>query len=103
MGSFLRGFNGWAFASVNRYVIPALQQADGEKLIGVLMMLGTGYLVDPMRRLARGEEMFPENLSAKQIAWATINNSGYFSWFANIIANANLLTGDNIIGNPKKR
>jgi hypothetical protein len=98
MGSFIRGFNGWAFASVNRYVIPALQQADAEKLIGVLTMLGTGYLVDPMRRFVRGEEMFPENLSAKQIAWATINNSGYFSWFANILANANLLTGGNLMG-----
>lgn len=99
MGSILKGFNGWAFASVNRYVIPSLQQADAEKLIGVLTMLGTGYLVDPFRRFARGEEAFPDNLSAKEIAWATINNSGYFSWFANILANANLLSGDSLMGN----
>lgn len=99
MGSFLRGFNGWAFASVNRYVIPSLQQADAEKFIGVLTMLGTGFLVDPMRRIARGEEPMPDNLSAKSIAWATINNSGYFSWFANVLANANLLTGESLLGN----
>jgi len=99
MGSFLRGFNGWAFASINRYVIPSLQQADAEKLLGVMAMLSTGYLVDPMRRVARGEDMFPDTLSDKQILWATINNSGYFSWFANILANANLLTGDQLLGN----
>jgi len=99
MGSFIRGFQGWAFASVNRYVIPSLQQADAEKLIGVMMMLGTGYLVDPMRRVVRGEEMFPENLSAKQIGWATINNSGYFSYFANILSDANLISGDSLMGN----
>jgi hypothetical protein len=99
MGSFFRGFQGWAFASVSRYVLPSLQQADAEKLIGVCMMLATGYLVDPMRRAARGEELFPENLSAKQIAWATINNSGYFSLFANILTDANLLTGESLLGN----
>jgi len=99
MGSFLRGFNGWAFASINRYVIPSLQAADGEKLIGVLFMLGTGYLVDPMRRIARGEEIFPESMSEKEILWATINNSGYFSWFANVLANANLISGGNLMGN----
>jgi hypothetical protein len=98
MGSFLRGFNGWAFASINRYVIPALQQGDAEKLLGVMGMLATGFFVDPFRRVARGEEMFPESLSDKQIFWATVNNSGYFSWFANILANANLISGGNLIG-----
>lgn len=99
MGSFIRGFNGWAFASVNRYVIPSLQQADAEKFLGVMLMLGTGFLVDPMRRLARGEDPMPDSLTPKSIAWSTINNSGYFSWFANIISNANLLTGDSLLGN----
>lgn len=99
MGSFLRGFNGWAFASVNRYVIPSLQQADAEKFIGVLAMLGTGFLVDPMRRIARGEDPMPDTLTPKEIAWSTINNSGYFSWFANVLSNANLLTGDSLLGN----
>jgi hypothetical protein len=101
MGSMLRGFNGWAFASVNRYVIPSLQQADAEKLMGVIGMLATGYFVDPFRRAARGEEMFPESITPKQIFWATINNSGYFSWFANILANANLLSGDQLLGDLK--
>ena len=99
MGSFLRGFNGWAFASVNRYVIPSLQQPDAEKLIGVLGMLATGFWIDPFRRVARGEEMFPDSLTPKEIMWATFNNSGYFSWFANILANANLISGDALLGN----
>lgn len=99
MGSFLRGFNGWAFASVNRYVIPSLQQPDAEKLMGVLGMLATGFWVDPFRRVARGEEMFPDSLKPKEIMWSTFTNSGYFSWFANILADANLMTGDTLLGN----
>ncbi len=99
MGAFLRGFNGWSFASINRYVIPSLQQPDAEKLIGVLGMLATGFWVDPFRRVARGEEMFPDTLTLKEIMWATFNNSGYFSWFANIMASANLMTGDLLLGN----
>jgi hypothetical protein len=99
MGAFIRGFNGWAFASVNRYVLPSLQQADAEKFIGVMMMLGTGFLVDPFRRIMRGEDPMPDTLTPKQIAWATINNSGYFSWFANVVSNANLLTGESFLGN----
>lgn len=98
MGSFIRGFQGWTFASLNRYVIPSLQQADGEKLLGVMGMLAAGYFVDPLRRIARGEEPFPENLTEKQIFLATINNSGYFSYFANIVSDINLISGDNLLG-----
>lgn len=99
MGSFIRGFQGWTFASVNRYVIPTMQTPDAQKMIGVMAMLATGYFVDPFRRAARGEEMFPENLTDQQVLWATINNSGYFSFFSNILANANLITGGSLLGN----
>src|SRR5690242_1596445 len=99
MGSFLRGFNGWAFASVNRYVVPSLQAPDAEKMLGVMMMLGSGFFIDPLRRVIRGEEAFPDKLSDKEMLWATINNSGYFSYFANIMANANILTSNDLLGN----
>lgn len=101
LGSIIKGFQGWMYASVNRYVIPTMQQPDIEKFIGVLFMLGTGSLVSPMRRVARGETPYDENMSFKQWAWTTIQDSGYFSYFASILADANLLTGDRLLGNLK--
>lgn len=98
LGSIIKGFNGWTFASVNRYVIPSMQQPDAQKLLGVLFMLGTGALIDPMRRMARGEDAYPPNITDKQMMWSTINNSGYMSYFANTLADANVLTGDRLLG-----
>lgn len=101
MGSIVKGFNGWMYASVNRYVIPSMQQPDAQKMLGVLFMLGTGALVDPMRRMARGEDPYPENVTDKQKMWSAISNSGYFSIFTQILADANVLTGDRLLDNLK--
>jgi hypothetical protein len=101
MGSFIRGFNGWGYASINRYVIPSLQAPDAQKLLGVMWMLGTGYFVDPVRRMGRGEQPFPDNVTDEQMLWSTINNSGYFSFFANVLADANLFTDDSLLHNLK--
>jgi hypothetical protein len=101
MGSFIRGFNGWGYASVNRYVIPSLQRPDAQKLLGVMFMLGTGFLIDPFRRLMRLDDPFPESVTEKQMFWSAINNSGYFSFFANVLADANLFTDDTLLGNLK--
>lgn len=101
MAPIIKGFNGWMFASINRYVIPTLQQPDAEKLLGVLFMLGTGALVDPMRRMARGESPYPDNITPEQIMWSTFNNSGFFSYFANVLSDANVMTGDRLLGDLK--
>ncbi len=98
MGSILKGFSGWGFASINRYVVPSMQQPDAQKLVGVMFMLATGAMVDPMRRMARGEQPFPDNVTDKQMMWSAINNSGYFSFFANVLSNANMLTGNKLLG-----
>lgn len=99
--SIVHGFSGWMYASVNRYVIPSLQQPDAQKLVGVLFMLGTGSLVSPLRRMARGEQAIPDNMTDKQRLWETIQDSGYMSYFTTIMADANLLSGGNLLGDLK--
>lgn len=101
VGSIIKGFNGWMYASVNRYVIPSMQNPDAEKLLGVMFMLGTGALVSPMRRMARGESPYPETMTPEQWAFQTVQDSGYFSFFMNTLADANVLTGDRLLGNLK--
>jgi len=101
LGSIIKGFLGWTFASLNRYVIPSLQQPDARTLIGVTSMLATGALVSPLRRMARGEDPYPPNMTDEQWLWQTVQDSGYFSWFMEPIAMANILSGDKLLGNLK--
>lgn len=91
IGSMVHGFSGWGFASINRYVIPSMQQPDAQKLTGIMFMLASGYFISPLRRLARGEEALPDNQTDKERMWETIQDSGYFSFFANVVADVNVL------------
>jgi len=101
IGSLIHGFNGWTYASLNRYVIPSMQQPNAQVLAGVSLMLGTGYFVSPLRRLARGEEAFPESQTPEQRFYETIADSGYFSYFTNFLSDANILTGDRLLEDLK--
>lgn len=101
LGSIIKGFAGWGYASVNRYLIPTMQQPDAERLLGILCMLGTGALIDPVRRMARGDDPYPDNITPKQEMWSAFNNSGIFSYTANVLSNANLLSGDRLLGDLK--
>jgi hypothetical protein len=101
MGSIFKGFSGWGFASVNRYFIPLLQQPDSEKMVGMMMMLASGAMIDPIRRIARGEEPIPEKMTPKQFFWSAFNNSGVFSFFANDLATIDMLTGNHFLPNMR--
>jgi hypothetical protein len=93
IGAILMGFKGWTYASLNRYVIPSMQQPDAQKLLGIAFMLGAGALVSPTRRLASGKSPYPDNVTSEQIAWAAFQDSGYFSFFGDMISDMNLLSG----------
>lgn len=101
IGSLVHGFSGWMYASINRYVIPSMQQADAKAFVGVLFMLGAGALVSPMRRMARGEEPYPPNMTDKQKMFETFQDSGYMSFFTNVVADANLLIDSAFLRNLK--
>jgi len=101
MGPIFKGFNGWAFGSLNRYVIPFMQKPDALQFMGVLSLLATGALVSPMRRIARGEEAYPPDQTDEQWAYEVISDSGFFSYFMTILNDANVLTKDGLLGDLK--
>lgn len=49
-------FKGWIAASFTRYTMPLMQKPDAEKILGSLLMLTTGAMVTPLRRIAKGED-----------------------------------------------
>lgn len=105
IGAILMGFKGWTYASLNRYVIPSMQQADAQKLMGIMFMLGAGALVSPTRRIAAGHSPYPDDVTPGQVAWAAMQDSGYFSIFGDMISDMNLISGGvlnkNFLGNLK--
>ncbi len=101
LGMMFHTFTGWGYASVNRYLIPALQHPDAALVARTVMMLAAGSLVSPMRRLARGEDMYPDNMTDEQFAYEAINDSGVFSNFANGLNYVNMLSDDRLMGDLK--
>ncbi len=101
LGAIAFGFQGWTFASINRFVVPTMQQPDLNKMMGVLLSLATGALVDPMRRIAKGEDPIPDDMTDDQFMFAAFQNAGLFSWFSNVLNDANVLSGDRILGDLK--
>ena len=100
-GMIFHTFTGWAYASVNRYLIPSLQRPDIEQGLGVLVSLGFGALVSPMRRIARGEDAYPEDMTAGKIFYEAVSDSAVSSALANSLSWANWLSGDKILGDLK--
>jgi len=100
-GPIIKGFKGWAFASLNRYVIPTLQEPDARKLSGVALMVAAGALVSPLRRMAKGEDPYRENQTGGQIAAEILQDSPWFSYFAENLNDANLISGGRLLGKFK--
>lgn len=99
MGPIFKGFNGYAFGSLNRYVIPMMQKTDATQLIGVLGMLAAGALVSPSRRMARGEDPYPPNMTDDQWMYEVVNDSAYFTYFMTVMNDANVLSGNTLMPN----
>lgn len=101
LGAIIMGFKGWTFASLTRYVIPAMQQADGQKLMGISFMLAMGALVSPTRRIASGKDPYPDDATPQQIFWAAFQDSGFFSFFGDVLSDMNLISGGTLLGSLK--
>lgn len=91
IGSMLTMFKGWAFASTARYMIPTMQRADATRLLGMLAMMWTGILVDPLQRLSAGKsaELFGPGWQLK-----AITNGGFFGIITNAAQDVNILMHD---------
>lgn len=101
LGMVFHTFTGWGFASINRYVIPTLQRPDAEKMIGVMFALAMGSLVSPTRRMIRGEDAYPEDMTPEQHLYEAASDSAVGSALANTLSYANFLSGDRLIGDLK--
>jgi hypothetical protein len=101
LGMFYHTFTGWTYAATNRYLIPALQHPDGEMLLKMMWMMGAGSLVSPTRRISRGEDFYPEDMTPIQIAYEVFSDSGVFSSIANVMNTVNFMTDNKLLGNLK--
>lgn len=101
LGMLFHTFTGWGYASINRYLVPMLQRPDASQLLGVTLSLGMGALVSPLRRLIRGENAVPDNMTDGQRFWESINDSNVGSAIATTLDWANLLSGDRLLGDLK--
>lgn len=101
LGFFMHTFTGWGYAATNRYLIPSLQHPDGALLLKMMWMMGAGALVSPTRRVARGEDPWPEDMTLAQIAYEAFSDSGVFSVIANVLNLVNLMLSDKLLGDLK--
>lgn len=101
LGMLFQTFTGWGYASVNRYLIPLLQRPDAEKLPGLMFAIGAGALVSPLRRMYRGEDAYPPNMTESQKFYEAFADGSVTSSLANVMSYANFLSGDRLIGDLK--
>jgi hypothetical protein len=100
-GMFFHTFTGWTYAATNRYLIPALQHADGEMLLKMMWVMGAGALVSPTRRISRGEDGWPDDMTPVQHAYEAFTDSGVMSSISNVLNIANLMSDDKLLGDLK--
>ncbi len=79
-------FTSWIFSATLKYTIPTLTDFDQQKMIGILLMMGSASLIDPMRQLAKGEEV---DLSTEALLTSALNNSGPLGWQFDALMRAN--------------
>jgi hypothetical protein len=93
-------FHKWGFSVMNRWVLPTMQRPDATKLTGLVFMYGLGMMVDPIRRLARGEEFKMDDN-----AWAlnALSNSSLGGWQLDTLEMLNALVGGVLLPNKNDR
>lgn len=92
-------FQGYAFSAFTRYTIPSLQRPDLQKLIGVTAMLSLGLMVEPLRRLAKGEEFDMDDSKGFGYWFQTaLSDSGVLGWPVEEIQNVNAAMHGTLLG-----
>ena len=75
--SMFMQFSSYMFAATNNFTIPALTSPDAQKAVGMILMMASGAAVDPLRQLAKGEEI---DYSLGALVNGALLNSGLFAW-----------------------
>lgn len=84
--SLMTQFMSWSFAATSNFAIPVLTKPDSQKFIGIIMTMGAAAMIDPLRQLAKGQEV---DLSPEALATSAFVNSGFFTWYLDVIQRAN--------------
>ncbi len=98
--SSLYMFTGFLFSSITRYSLPLMQNPDIEKFLGSMLTLSTGAMIQPMRRISRGEEPFKDDEHLWKMA---LEDSNIFSFMTPIVEDLNVLMDDKILHNRNDR
>ncbi len=94
-------FHGWGFSAFNRFTIPMMQRPDATKLQGIIMMLGLGAMIDPLRKLANGKKADTNNDETWfGKAFETVSNSGILGHTPDILQTFNKFLGGELL--PKQ-
>ena len=83
--SMLTQFLSWPFAATSNFLVPAITEPEGQKFIGILLMMASGSLIDPLRQLAKGEDV---DMSFEALAASSLANSGVMGWQYDIMVRA---------------
>ncbi|MDX2368816.1 MAG: hypothetical protein QNK36_10490 [Colwellia sp.] len=92
-------FKGWIFSATSRYTLPLLQHGEAKDLISIVTGLAIGSLVDPLRRLARGE---PIEYNSPGAYIAALGHSGVLGYIHEIAEIANAFSGEKFYSSGDK-
>ena len=92
-------FKGWVFSATSRYTLPLLQHGEAKDLMSIMFSLAAGSLVDPLRRLARGEDI-DYNIDGAFIA--ALGHGGTLGYIYDAAETANALSGQFFYKNGDK-
>ena len=80
-------FTSYVFAASEAFLLPALTSPDKQKILGMLSMIAGASLVDPLRKLAKGEDV--SEMSYEQLITGALANSGVMGWQFEAMMRAN--------------
>lgn len=91
-------FHGWGFSAFNRFTVPMMQRPDAQKLQGIIMMLGLGAMIDPLRKFANGKKADTSNDDTWfGKAFETVSNSGILGHTPDFLQTLNKFLGGELL------
>ncbi|HHT9129522.1 MAG TPA: hypothetical protein ACFYEC_01490 [Candidatus Brocadiaceae bacterium] len=75
--SLMTQFLSFTMSATLNFGLPSLTHGDKQKYIGIMLMMASGAMIDPLRRLAKGEEI---DFTPEQLIQGAMTNSGVFGW-----------------------
>jgi hypothetical protein len=79
-------FLSFPFAATLNFTIPILTKPDAQKFIGLLTTMAAAAMVDPLRQLAKGQEV---ETDFEKLATSAFVNSGFYGWQLDAIQRLN--------------